>query len=101
MFKKISLAAIPALALAIGFTSAARAEAQCETSVKEVQSNWDKMYPMGMDSPRNASYRAATDNFRLAKEKCKEGKTVETEQYLNVVRAHLNMPEHPAPHDHK
>lgn len=101
MFKKIALAAIPALALAIGFTSAARAEAQCEASIKEVQAQWDKMYPMGMDNPRNATYRAATDNFRIAKEKCKEGKTVETEQYLNVVRGHLNLPEHSVPHDRK
>jgi len=101
MLKKITLAAIPALALAFCFTSAARAEAQCETSIKEVQAQWDKMYPMGMDSPRNATYKSATDSFRMAKEKCKEGKTVETEQYLNLVRAHLNMPEHPAPHDHK
>lgn len=100
MFKKIALAAIPALALAIGFTSAARAEQPCEASVKEVQAQWDKMYPMGMDRP-TGNYKQVSDNFRIAKEKCKEGKTVETEQYLNVVRGHLGMAEHPAPHDHK
>lgn len=100
MFKKIALAAIPALALAIGFTSAARAEQPREASIKEVQAQWDTIYPMGMDSPTGNDKQVA-DNFRVAKEKCTEGKTVETEQYLNVVRAHLNMPEHPAPHDHK
>lgn len=100
MFKKFALVAVPALALAIGFGSAARAEQPCEASVKEVQVNWDKMYPMGMDRP-TGNYKQIADNFRIAKEKCKEGKTVETEQYLNVVRAHLNMPEHAAPHDRK
>ncbi|MBI5165316.1 MAG: hypothetical protein HY985_15600 [Magnetospirillum sp.] len=102
MFKKIALVAVPALALAIGFGAAARAaDAPCEASLNEVQAKWDKMYPMGMDNPKNPTYRSATDSLRIAKEKCKEGKTVETEQYLNVVRAHLNMPEHAAPHDRK
>lgn len=97
MLKKLALFAVPALALVIGFSGVARAEVQCETSIKEVQAKWDKMYPMGMQK----SYKNVEDNFRIAKEKCKEGKTVETEQYLNVVRAHLNQPEHAAPHDRK
>lgn len=100
MLKKLVILALP-LALAIGFGGTARAAAQCETSIKEVQVQWDKMYPMGMESPKNPTYKTATDSFRIAKEKCKEGKTVETEQYLNVVRAHLNVPEHAAPHDRK
>lgn len=97
MLKKLALFAVPALALVIGFSGVARAEAQCETSIKEVQAKWDKMYPMGMQK----SYKNVEDNFRIAKEKCKEGKTTEVEQYLNVVRAHLNQPEHAAPHDRK
>lgn len=97
MLKKIALFAVPALALVIGFSGVARAEAQCETSIKEVQAKWDKMYPMGMQK----SYKNVEDDFRIAKEKCKEGKTTEVEQYLNVVRAHLNQPEHTAPHDRK
>lgn len=100
MLKKLALFAVPALALIIGFGGVARAEVQCETSIKEVQAKWDKMYPMGMDRP-TGNYKQVADNFRIAKEKCKEGKTVETEQYLNVVRAHLNQPEHAAPHDRK
>ncbi|MBC7906983.1 MAG: hypothetical protein H7Y60_09595 [Rhodospirillaceae bacterium] len=75
MFKKFALIALPALALAIGFGVAARAEQPCEASVKEVQAKWDKMYPMGMDRP-STNYQTITDNFRIAKEKCKEGKTV-------------------------
>jgi len=97
MLKKLALFAVPALALVIGFSGVARAEAQCETSIKEVQAKWDKMYPMGMQK----SYKNVEDNFRIAKEKCKDGKTTEVEQYLNVVRAHLNQPEHTAPHDRK
>jgi uncharacterized low-complexity protein len=100
MLKKLALAAVPAIALILGAATAARAEQPCEASVKEVQAKWDKMYPMGMDRP-TGNYKQVADNFRFAKEKCKEGKTVETEQYLNVVRAHLNMPEHAAPHDRK
>ncbi|MBI2235976.1 MAG: hypothetical protein HYU60_03310 [Magnetospirillum sp.] len=99
MFRKIALVALPVLVLGLGGT--ARAAPQCDASIKEVQAQWDKMYPMGMDSPKNAPYRTATDNFRIAKEKCKAGKTTEVEQYLNVVRAHLNMPEHTVPHDRK
>jgi hypothetical protein len=97
MLKKLALFAVPALALFIGFSGVARAEVQCETSIKEVQAKWDKMYPMGMQK----SYKNVEDNFRIAKEKCKDGKTTEVEQYLNVVRAHLNQPEHTAPHDRK
>lgn len=97
MLKKLALFAVPALALVIGFSGVARAETQCETSIKEVQAKWDKMYPMGMQK----SYKNVEDNFRIAKDKCKDGKTTEVEQYLNVVRAHLNQPEHAAPHDRK
>lgn len=100
MFKKIGLVACSLTVLAIGSVGEARAESQCEASIKEVQAQWDKMYPMGMDRP-TGNYRQVTDNFRIAKEKCKEGNVVETEQYLNVVRGHLQMPQHQVPHDRR
>jgi len=100
MFKKIALIAWPLAILATGISGEAHAESQCEASIKEVQAEWDKMYPMGMDRP-TGNYRQVSDNFRIAKEKCKEGNVVETEQYLNVVRGHLHMPQHPAPHDRR
>ena len=97
MFKKFAIVAIPAFAILVGGVGAAQAAGKCDASIKEVQAKWDKMYPMGMQK----SYKNVEDNFRIAKEKCKDGKTTEVEQYLNVVRAHLNQPEHTAPHDRK
>jgi|GEM_PF-3137634 hypothetical protein len=99
MFKKFALVALPALALSTGFAGAAfAADHSCEASVKEVQATWEKMYPMAMQENGN---QGINDALRMAKEKCAEGDVVATQQYLNVVRGHLDMPAHPAPHDQK
>lgn len=97
MFTKITLAAIPALALAIGFGTPAFAAspAPCADEVAQVQAAWDAMYPMAMHTGGN---QGIGDALRIAKEKCKEGDTAAVQQYLNVVRSHLDMPQHAAPH---
>lgn len=98
MFGKFTLGAIPALVIAAGLASPALAAPApaCADQVREVQKAWDAMYPMAME--RNGQQGIA-DALRIAKEKCREGDTVATQQYLNLVRSHLGMPEHPAPHD--
>lgn len=98
MFGKFTLGAIPAIVLAAGIASPALAASApaCADSVREVQKAWDAMYPMAMqqDGGQNVAYA-----MRQAQEKCREGDVTATQQYLNVVRSHLGMPEHPAPHD--
>lgn len=96
MFNKFALGALPALVLAAGLASPALAAPapDCAESVREVQAEWDAMYPMAM----NQDFRGIADSLRMAKEKCAEGDVASTQQYLNVVRSHLNMAEHPAPH---
>ena len=99
MFKKFALVALPALALSTGFAGAAfAADHSCDASVAEVQAKWEKMYPMAMQDNGNQGIK---DALRMAKEKCAAGDTVGAQQYLNVVRSHLDMPAHPAPHDQK
>lgn len=98
MLKKIAFVAVPALAVLMGSVSLAQAAATtCGASVKEVQAKWDKMYPMGMDRPDGSGYQSVTDSFRIAKDKCAKGDP-ESEHYLNIVRAHLGMPEMPTGH---
>lgn len=96
MFNKFALAALPALVLAAGLASPALAAPapDCAESVREVQAKWDAMYPMAMSQ----DYQGIADALRIAKEKCAKGDVASAQQYLNVVRGHLNMPEHPAPH---
>ncbi len=97
MFSKFTLAAIPALALAVGFGAPAfAATPACADDVAQVQAAWDAMYPMAMHTNGN---QGIGDALRMAKQKCAEGDTVATQQYLNVVRSHLDMPQHPAPHN--
>lgn len=98
MFSKLTLAAIPALALAIGFGAPAfaAAPAACADDVAQVQAAWDAMYPMAMQTNGN---QGIGDALRMAKQKCEEGDTVAVHQYLNVVRSHLGMAQHPAPHN--
>lgn len=92
MFKKFAIVAIPAFAILVGGVGAAQAAGKCDASIKEVQAKWDKMYPMGMDRPGGSGYQSVTDSFRIAKERCAKGDQ-EAEHYLNIVRAHLGMPE--------
>lgn len=82
--------AIPALAV-LAAASVQAAEPNCKDNVAQVQKEWDKMYPMGMDLPSN-NYKQVTDDFRRAKELCAQGKSTEATQYLEVVRGHLHMP---------
>lgn len=98
MFKTLTLGAIPALVLAAGLASPALAAPApaCADSVREVQAAWDAMYPMAMQQD---GQQGAADALRLAKAACNSGDVVKTQQYLNVVRSHLVMPQHPAPHN--
>ena len=97
MLSKFTLGAIPALALAVGFAAPAFAatSATCADDVARVQAEWDAMYPMAMQENGN---QGVGDALRMAKQKCQEGDGVAVEQYLNVVRSHLDMAQHPAPH---
>lgn len=97
MFNKFTFAAIPALALAVGFAAPAfAATPACAGDVAQVQAAWDAMYPMAMHTNGN---QGIGDALRMAKQKCAEGDIVATQQYLNVVRSHLDLPQHPAPHN--
>ncbi|SBW12641.1 exported hypothetical protein [uncultured Alphaproteobacteria bacterium] len=98
MFKTLTLGAIPALVLAAGLASPALAAPTpaCADAVREVQTAWNAMYPMAMQQD---GHQGIADALRLAKEACNSGDVVKTQQYLNVVRSHLAMPRHPAPHD--
>lgn len=97
MFGKLTLSAIPALVLATGLASPALAapNPDCADSVRAVEARWDAMYPMAMGQDGQQGY---ADALRIAKEKCLEGDVAATQQYLNVVRGHLGMAQHPAPH---
>lgn len=98
MLKRIYFVAVPALAMLLGSVSLAQAAAvSCGVSLTEVQAKWDKMYPMGMGRPGGSGYQSVIDSFRIAKEKCAKG-DAESEHYLNIVRAHLGMPEMPTGH---
>lgn len=83
--------AIPALAV-LATAPVQAAEVSCKDNLAQVQKEWDKMYPMGMDRPGN-NYKQVTDGFRRAKELCAENKGTEATQYLEVVRGHLHMPQ--------
>lgn len=84
--------AIPALAV-LATAPAQAADINCKDNVAQVQKEWDKMYPMGMDKGTSSNYKQVTDDFRRAKELCAEGKSTEATQYLEVVRGHLHMPQ--------
>ncbi|MCR6631316.1 MAG: hypothetical protein NVV74_15395 [Magnetospirillum sp.] len=84
--------AIPALAV-LATAPVQAADITCKDNVAQVQKEWDKMYPMGMDRGSSSNYKQVTESFRRAKELCGQGKSTEATQYLEVVRGHLHMPQ--------
>lgn len=101
MNKRVILTAVlPMIALAVMASAPARADTPCQTHIKQVQAQWDKMPPMNMGVSVDSANAQITEEFRMAKEACQKGNAVDAETHLNLVRRHLGMDEHSAPHDH-
>lgn len=83
---------VPALtiAAAVGLATAPAAFAarSCNDIIAETQKEWDRMVHQASEAPMPQ----VADNFRIAKELCKQGKDKEAHSYLDVVRSHLYLP---------
>jgi hypothetical protein len=104
MLKKTVLTAV--LSAVVLSTAALSLPAQaatahpCQADVAKVQAEWDKMVGMGqsMESAKS-NYGLVTAVFAEAKQDCQRGDVAATEAKLNLVRRHLGLEEHSAPHD--